>query len=202
MKQILAELKSLRRKPDGDVYDPDLREIAKSIGADHDFAAALWRTGYMPARKLAVHVAEPDKVTEKFLEECVRGLDEWGLCDGFTARLVRPTKFAVPKAHEWAARKPEYQRRAGFSLMAQMAWQKNDHADRVFAAFLPLVEKHAVDERLHVKKAVNWALRDIGKRSAPLRKEALIVAKRLQASDDQTARWVGRPRMGEIAGRR
>lgn len=200
MKEILAELKALRRKADGDVYDPDLKKIAKAVGTDHELAIRLWDTGYDAARELAIHLADPGKATEKLLEQWVGDLDEWGLCDGFTARLVRNTSFAVEKAREWAGREPEYERRAGFSLMAQMAWQKNAHPDKVFAAFLPIVEKYATDDRYYVKKAVNWALRDIGKRNGVLKEKALAVSQRLRAHPDKTARWVGTHRMKEVAG--
>lgn len=196
----MMRLRKLRRKRDGDIYHPDLKPFVQEIGICHDTALALWDTGYDAARELAVFVADPARVDEKFLERWVVGLNEWGLCDGFTARLVRGTPFAVAKAHEWAAREPEYERRAGFSLMAQMAWQKNDYADKVFRDFLPLVERYAEDDRLYVKKAVNWALRDIGKRNEALARHALKTAERLQKSDSKAARWVGSHRIKEIIG--
>lgn len=194
----MRELKSLRRKRDGDVYNPDIVAIGSRIGPSHVQAMALWDTGYDAARELAVHIAEPDKFTIKCAEKWVRDLDEWGLCDGFTGRLIRYCPYAVDKAHEWARRDSLYERRAGFSLMAQMAWQKNDFHNHVFMDFLPLVAEFATDDRLHVKKAVNWALRDIGKRNPYLSKKALAVALRLKKSDNKTARWVGTHRMGEI----
>jgi len=198
MSALLAELKKLRRKADGDVYDPDIKKIAARIGADHRLALELWDTGDIAAQALAIQIADQEKIDGKLADKWVRGLSEWGICDSFTARLVRPKPFAAEKASIWAERKPEFERRAGFSLMAQMAWQQNGHTDHVFIDFLPLVEKHAGDERLYVKKAVNWALRDIGKRNEKLRQHALAAAQRLAASDDKTARWVGRHRMKEI----
>lgn len=198
MAGLLRELKALRRKAAGDIYNPDVVAIARRIGKSHENALALWDTGYDAARELAVHIAEPDKFTIKSAESWVRDLDEWGLCDGFTGRLVRYCAYAERKAHEWAQREALYERRAGFALMAQMAWQKNDHPDSLFAGFLPLVTDYAEDERLHVRKAVNWALRDIGKRSPALARKALTVAQRLKKSDNKTARWVGSHRIGEI----
>ena len=198
MSALLAELKKLRRKPDGDVYDPDIKKIAVRIGADHKLALELWDTGDIAAQALAIYIADHEKIDGKLADKWVRGLSEWGICDSFTARLVRPKPFAVEKARTWAARQPEFERRAGFSLMAQMAWQQNGHADRVFIDFLPLVEKHASDDRLYVKKAVNWALRDIGKRNTKLRGHALAATRRLAASDNKTARWVGSHRMKEV----
>lgn len=178
MSALLAELKKLRRKADGDVYDPDIKKIAARIGANHKLALTLWDTGDIAAQALAIHIVDHKKIDGKFVDKWVRGLSEWGICDSFTARLVRPKPFAIEKAHLWAERQPEFERRAGFSLMAQMAWQQNGRADRVFIDFLPLVEKHAGDDRLYVKKAVNWALRDIGKRNEKLRGHALAAAGR------------------------
>ena len=198
MKKILAELKDLRRKPDGDVYDPDIKRIAARLGADHALALKLWDADGTAAQALAICVADPGQFDAGLAERWVADIGEWGICDSFTARLVRPKPFAVKKAHQWAKREPEFERRAGFSLMAQMAWQKNDHADEVFIRFLPLVEKYAGDDRLYVRKAVNWALRDIGKRNARLKKHAREMAKRLSSSDSKTARWVGSHRMKEI----
>jgi 3-methyladenine DNA glycosylase AlkD len=198
MKSLLAELKSLRRKPDGDVYDPDIRKIAARLGTDHALALKLWAERKTAAQALAICLADARRFDEKLAEKWVKGIKEWGICDSFTARLVRPKPFAVAKAHEWAARMAEFERRAGFSLMAQIAWQKNGHPDRVFIDFLPLVEKYADDDRLYVKKAVNWALRDIGKRNSQLKKHALVTARRLAGSEDKIVRWVGSHRIREI----
>ena len=195
---LLSELAQLRRKADGDVYTADLDVIAKRLKRDHELALALWNSGSLAAKLLATRIIDPEKVTEKLLDECLPDLDEWGLCDSFCAGVVRPTKWAVTKCHEWVAREPEFERRAAFSMMAQLAWQKNDHPDRVFIEFLPLIEAYADDNRLYVKKAVNWALRDIGKRNDVLRPYAQKTAKKLQSAGNKTAQWVGRHRMTEI----
>jgi 3-methyladenine DNA glycosylase AlkD len=198
LSDILVRLKKLRRKPDGDVYDPDIKKIAARLGTDHALALALWAQKETAAQALAIYIADPDRINDRLVEKWVCGISEWGICDSFAARLVRPKPFAVAKAHEWAVRTAEFERRAGFSLMAQMAWQKNGHPDRVFIDFLPLIEKYANDDRLYVKKAVNWALRDIGKRNAELKKHALKTARRLAKSENKTARWVGSHRIKEI----
>ena len=198
MKKILAELSALRRKSDGDVYDPDIKKIATRIGTDHKLAQALWDEGDTAAQALAIYIVDGERFSERLAEKWVKGIGEWGICDSFTARLVRPKQFAIEKAHKWAGREPEYERRAAFSLMAQMAWQENGHQDEVFIDFLPVIEKFAHDERLYVKKAINWALRDIGKRNPNLQKHAKITARRLSKSADKTMRWVGTHRMTEI----
>jgi 3-methyladenine DNA glycosylase AlkD len=199
MKTLLTELRTLPRKADGDIYTPDIAAIAKRTGVNHALALDLWETSDIAAQLLAIHIADPDQVTENLADLWVTGLNEWGVCDSFTARLIRPKPFAVAKAREWADRYPEYERRAGFSLIAQIAWKKSDLPDSVFADFLPLVEKYATDDRYFVKKAVNWALRDIGKRSPYLAKKAQATATRLRAHDNKTARWVGTHRIVEIA---
>ncbi|HTK85011.1 MAG TPA: DNA alkylation repair protein [Patescibacteria group bacterium] len=198
MKQLLAELKDLRRKPDGDVYDPDIKKIAARLGTDHKLAQVLWDERDTATQALAIYIVDGDRFTERMAEKWVKGIGEWGICDSFTAKLIRPKPFAVPKAHEWAEREREYERRAAFSLMAQMAWQENGHADAVFIEFLPVIEKFAHDERLYVKKAVNWALRDIGKRNANLQKHARKMAQKLSKSSDKIVRWVGTHRISEI----
>ena len=198
-KKILSELKKLRRKSDGDFYTPDLVPFIKQYKNQHDLALALWPTGNKAARTLAYNIADPSKVTEKLIEAWVKDLDAWDLVDGFTASLIRPSKFAVTKPFEWVHREETYVRRAGFSLIAQMAWQQNEFKDALFKKFLPEIERYAHDDRLHVKKAVNWALRDIGKRNDALKPHAQKMAAKLQKSDDKTARWVGTHRMKEIA---
>lgn len=198
LKTILSELKTLRRKPDGDVYTSDLDIIARPYRKNHDLALSLWGNGSLAARLLATRIIDQEKITEDLLEEWLPDLNEWGLCDGFCASVVRPTKWAVAKCHEWAAHEPEFERRAAFATMAQLAWQKNGHPDSVFLTFLPLIEQFAHDDRLYVKKAVNWALRDIGKRNASLQPYVLAVAERLQNSGDKTVRWVGRHRIKEV----
>lgn len=196
---LLRELRSLRRKAvSGDVYTPDIALIARRIGADQELAESLWALDDKAARNLALHVADPEVFTENRAERWLKRVDCWEFCDGFTGRLIRYRPYAVQKTHEWAARPQLYQRRAGFALLAQMAWQANDYPDRVFSAFLPVIECHAGDDRLHVRKAVNWALRDIGKRNPALRKKALAVAARLKKADNKTARWVGTHRMKEV----
>jgi len=198
MKQILAELKNLRRKSDGDIYDPDIKKIASRIGTDHKLAQALWSERDTAAQALAIYIVDGERFTERLADNWVGGIGEWGICDSFTARLVRPKSFAVAKAHQWAGQEAEFVRRAGFSLMAQMAWQENGHLDAVFIDFLPVIEKFAQDERLYVKKAANWALRDIGKRNENLRQHARRAAGKLSNSANKTARWVGGHRMDEI----
>lgn len=196
----LDALARLPRKKDGKVLIGALNRLVPAYANDHGLAVALWDSGDAAARQLAVRIADPARADDALLEHWVRDLADWDLTDAFTGHYVRRTGLAVAKAHDWAMRTAEFERRAGFATMAQLAWSKTAFDDDVFIAFLPLIEDAAADERLYVKKAVNWALRDIGKRNDALRAHAQRTALMLQASDDRTARWVGRHRMREVFG--
>lgn len=175
-----------------------LREIAKLIGRDHGIAGELWDTGMHEARMLASLVDEPAKVTPEEMEARVREFDSWDLCDGFCNNLFRKTPFAHSKVREWAGREETFIRRAGFALMANLAVHDKKAAESVFADYLKLIEDAANDERNFVKKAVNWALRQIGKRSPELNASAIACAERLAARDSKSARWIAKDALREL----
>lgn len=175
-----------------------LREIAKSIGRNHEVAEELWDTGMLEARILASLVDEPAKVTPEGMEEKVRGFDSWALCDGYCNNLFRKTPFAHAKVGEWAGREETFVRRAGFALMANLAVHDKKANDSVFADYLKLIEDAADDERNFVKKAVNWALRQIGKRSPELNEAAVACAQRLAARESKSARWIAKDALREL----
>jgi 3-methyladenine DNA glycosylase AlkD len=181
---------------------PDLRRLAREIGRDHSLALRLWRTGVHEARILASMVDEPERVTERQMETWARSFDSWDLCDQVCGNLFDRTPFSHAAAARWAERKEEFVKRAGFALMAWLAVHDKEAGDRAFEGFLPLIEREADDARNFVKKAVNWALRQIGKRNARLRRDAVRVARRLAARDTSAARWVGRDALRELAPRR
>lgn len=182
-----------------DVSIAQLRPIARRLGRDHDLAAALWASGFHEARLLAVFVDEPKKVTPEQMDAWAADFDSWDLCDQACSRLFDRTPFVEEKIPAWADDEREFVRRAGFSLLAAYAVHGKDVPDERFVAFLALVARHAADPRNFVKKAVNWALRQIGKRSMALHPEALAMAERLAASDDGTARWIGRGAAKELS---
>jgi 3-methyladenine DNA glycosylase AlkD len=169
---------------------PKLRAMAKSLGKDHELAIGLWDSGFHEARILASLVDEPSKVTEKQMEGWVSGFDSWAVCDQVCMNLFSGTPFAWEKAREWATRKEEYVKRAGFVLMAVLAVHDKDAEDRDFISLLPILIKEATDERNFVKKAVDWALRQIGKRNIALNKAAISAAKEIGAMDSKSARWI------------
>ena len=175
-----------------------LREIAKSTGRNHQLAQALWDTGMHEARMLASLVDEPVKVTPEGMEEKVAEFDSWDVCDRFCNNLFRKTPFAHAKIQEWTMRDETFVRRAGFALMANLAVHDKRAADSVFEGYLPLIEGAADDERNFVKKAVNWALRQIGKHSPGLNGGAIACAQRLAARDSKPARWIAKDALREL----
>lgn len=168
-----------------------LRPIKRDPAARHSLAAALWKSGVHEARILAALVDDPSLVTREQMEAWVGVFDSWDLCDQVCANLFDRTELAWSAAAEWAGRDEEFVKRAGFALIAALAWHRREAEDERFIGYLPLIEREAVDERNFVKKAVNWALRQIGKRSAALNEAAVAVAARLRDSESRSARWVG-----------
>ncbi|RJR27927.1 MAG: DNA alkylation repair protein [Candidatus Latescibacterota bacterium] len=180
------------------VSAPKLRALAREIGRDHALALALWRSGVREARILAALVDEPGKVTEAQLERWARGFDSWDVCDGACCNLFDRTPFSWEKAAAWSGRREEFVKRAGFVLMAALAVHDKTAPDERFEAFLPVIEREAGDGRNFVKKAVNWALRQIGKRNAALNRRALGSARRIRRSDSAAARWVAADAIREL----
>jgi 3-methyladenine DNA glycosylase AlkD len=179
---------------------PSLRQIAKRIGQDHGLALQLWETGLHEARMLACFVDAPGLVTESQMERWAADFDSWDVCDQCCGNLFRKTSMAVAKAFEWSERTEEFVKRAGFVLMAQLAVHDKRSTDAMFLSFLPLIEAEATDDRNFVKKAANWALRQVGKRNASLNRESVQQAQRLIQSPSLSARWIGADALRELTG--
>ncbi|HNS20057.1 MAG TPA: DNA alkylation repair protein [Sedimentisphaerales bacterium] len=180
------------------VSAPNLRALAKEIGRDHALAAELWRTGIHDARCLAALIDDPVQVTVQQMERWVKDFDSWAVCDCACGCLFDKTPHAWDKAIEWTERQEEYVKRAGFVLMATLAVHDKKTPDERFEAFLPLIAQHATDERNFVKKAVNWALRQIGKRSRRLNSLAVQTAERIRRIDSKSARWIASDALREL----
>ncbi len=176
---------------------PVLRQIARQHRRDHALALQLWSSGIHEAMVLATLIDDPAQVTRRQMEEWVRGCDNWGQTDAL-AFLFDRTEFAEAKARAWSARKAEFVKRSGFTLMAGMAVHRKELPDEVFLGFLPVISREATDARNFVKKAVNWALRQIGKRNPRLRKAAVAEAKRIVKLDSPAARWIARDALREL----
>ena len=176
----------------------ELRRFARDLGHDHELAAALWASGVHEARLLASLVDEPAMVSEAQMEAWVADLDSWDVCDGVCGNLFDRTPFALDKVVEWSTREPEFEKRATFALMASAAVHRKDLPDAAFASLLPVIRAQAIDERNYVKKAVSWALRQIGKRSSGLNSRAVRTAEQIERSDSSAARWVARDALREL----
>ena len=176
----------------------ELRRFARDLGHDHGLAAALWASGVHEARLLASLVDEPAMVSETQMEAWVADLDSWDVCDGVCGNLFDRTPFALDKAVEWSGREPEFEKRAAFALMASAAVHRKDLPDAAFASLLPVIRAQAIDERNYVKKAVSWALRQIGKRSSGLNSRAIRTAEQIERIDSRAARWVARDALREL----
>lgn len=175
-----------------------LRKIAKEIGKDHVFAQKLWQSKIHEARILAAFVDEPDKVTNEQMERWVHDVDSWDVCDQVCGKLFDRTKFAWKKAIVWAKRPEEFVRRAGFVLMTQLAVHDKKASNEAFEKFFPLIKKYSTDERNFVKKAVNWALRQIGKRNKKLGVKAKECAEEILKLDSKSARWIASDALREL----
>lgn len=182
-----------------------LREVARDVrravpgkAERHALAAELWESGVHEARGLATMIEAPELVTPEQMEAWVADVDSWDIGDGLCQGLFDRTPYAVEKAKEWARRKEEYVRRAGFALMATLALKRHSLADDEYEPFFALVKRYATDERNFVKKAVNWALRQIGKRNERLRQRAMEVAREILEMDSRAARWIARDALREL----
>jgi 3-methyladenine DNA glycosylase AlkD len=176
---------------------PGLRRLARTLGRDHALALALWRSGVHDARLLATMVADPARIDEAAAERLARDFRSWDLCDQCCLNLYRHLPFAHALARAFAAHQAEFVRRAGFSLIAVLAVHDKQGGDAAFAGFLALIEAAADDPRPMVRKSVNWALRQIGKRSATLHAPALATAERIEAKGG-AARRVGSDALREL----
>ena len=177
-----------------------IRKLAKLCGHNHELAAQLWATGYHEARILASVVDEPQAVTPAQMEAWIVEFNSWDLCDQCCGNLFDRTPFAWKKAVAWSRRKPEFEKRAGFALMAGLARHDRIAPDSEFLKFLPLIEKQSSDERNYVRKAVNWALRQIGKRNEGLRPACIACAERILATGSKSGRWIARDALRELTG--
>jgi 3-methyladenine DNA glycosylase AlkD len=177
---------------------PDMRKLAKEIGRDHKLALDLWRTGIAEARIVAGMVGDPAKLTEEQMEEWVKGINSWDVCDQVCDNLFEKNQLAWKKIVDWSKREEEFVKRTAFSLIACLAWHDKKANDEKFIELLPVIIREATDERNFVKKAVNWALRNIGKRNLNLNKAAINAAKEIQRLDSKAARWIAADAIREL----
>jgi 3-methyladenine DNA glycosylase AlkD len=192
----LGEAKSLG------IPTPELKKLAaeiKKASVDrHTLADELWSSGGYDARAIAFMIDDPRSVTTEQMESWVKDFDNWATVDGACGYLFCRTPYAYQKAFEWSEREPEFEKRAGFSMMAYLAVHDKKADDETLAEFFPVMERHAYDERNFVKKAVNWALRQIGKRNVELNQLAIESARRIQQQNSSSARWIAADALREL----
>jgi 3-methyladenine DNA glycosylase AlkD len=175
-----------------------LRAIAKEIGRDHELALELWTSGIHEARILATIIDDPQLVSREQMESWVEDFDSWDLCDQACMNLFWRAEDGVEMAFEWSERDEEFVKRASFALIARFATKRAPASDELLESFLPVIEKAADDDRNFVRKAVNWALRGIGKRNLHLNKLAIDCANRVRARDSRSARWIANDALREL----
>jgi 3-methyladenine DNA glycosylase AlkD len=176
----------------------ELRKMAREIKGDHRLAQQLWASGIHEARMLACIIDDPQLVTEEQMEGWANDFNSWDICDGCCQDLFHRTGLAYQKAVEWSSDDREFVKRAGFVLMSRLALKDKKESDDKFEAFLPILVREAGDGRNYVKKAINWSLRQIGKRSLYLNEKALETARELQQMDSASARWIAADAIREL----
>lgn len=211
-KQIIQRLKSLENpenvkgmarygiNPENNlgINVTTLRSIAREIGKNHDIALKLWDSGIHDARMLAAHVDEPKLVTEKQMDSWAMDFNSWDVCDNACGHLFDKTSYGYKKAFEWSSREEEFVKRAGFAIMAWAAVHDKKQEDQIFIDFMAVIKRESSDERNYVKKAVNWALRNIGKRNIYMNKIAIKTSEEILKIDTKSARWIGKDAIREL----
>jgi 3-methyladenine DNA glycosylase AlkD len=202
--EILTKLKS-KAKPDNlpgmarygintekrlGVQIPELRQLAKETGKNHQIALELWQTGIAEARILAAMTDEPEKVTEQQMENWVKDINSWDIDDQITMNLFEKTPLSWKKITDWSQRPEEFVRRTAYSLLACLAWHNKTATDQQFTQLFPVIASGATDERKSIQKAISWALRTIGKRNPQLNRAAIQLAQEIQQTNTKPARWI------------
>lgn len=210
--QIITKLKSMRNpeniagmarygikaKNALGISAPALKAIAKEIGKDHAIAERLWNSSIREARIVAAFIDDPKLVTGDQMERWVLDFDSWDVCDTCCLYLFDKTVYAHSKAMEWSEREEEFVKRAAFALMASLAVHNKKADDELFETFLPVIKRESTDERNFVKKAINWALRQMGKRNQTLNRAAIEAAHEIRLIDSRAARWIAADALREL----
>ncbi len=181
------------------ITTPVLHAFARHIGKDQRMAEELWSSGVHEARILAALIGEPEKITSAQMERWVRDFDSWDIVDTACCYLYAYAKPAWEKIHEWSGRRAEFEKRAAFSLAAYLSYKDKAAEDARFERFLSVIEREAHDERSFVRKAINWALRNIGKRNVRLNRAAIRSAERIRAQGSRAARWIAADALRELS---
>lgn len=177
---------------------PELRKIAKRVGKDHRLAKKLWELNYRETKILACMIEDPKLVSSEQMDNWVMEFDFWEICDQCCMNLFRKTSFAYQKIFEWSTHEEEFVKRAAFTLIAVLAVHDKKASDSKFERFFPIIIRESTDDRNYVKKAVNWALRHIGKKNISLNKKAIEIALEIHDIDSKSARWIASDALREL----
>lgn len=177
---------------------PNIRNLAKTIGKNNELACELWKMNVHEAQILAGMIAEPEKATEKQIEEWVHDFDTWDVCDSVCSNFIDKTRFAWKNLSKWSKSEEEFVKRTAFTLMATLAVHDRVAKNEDFLKLFLIIKKGAIDERNFVMKAVNWAIRQIGKRNMPLRSDAIKLSKELLETNSKSAKWIARGALREL----
>jgi 3-methyladenine DNA glycosylase AlkD len=188
----------IRSKKICGVSKPKMDELARAIGKNHALGLKLWQTGIHDARLLGMLISEPELVTAAQMERWVRDFDNWDVCDGTCCHLFVDAEPAWEKAFSWSRRRKEFEKRAAFALGAFLAIHDKAAPDAPFRRFLKVIEREAWDDRNFVRKAANWALRNIGKRNHRLNRAAIKSAQRIRRGGTRTGRWIAADALREL----
>ena len=180
------------------IYHKELKIIAKEIGHDNELALQLFDSGIYEGRLLCSKMFKPKDVTESLMEKWVKTFENWEICDSFSMGLFSKCKFALPKILVWTEREAEFEKRAGFATMAAYCMADKKSGNEIFEQFFPLIKRASNDERLYVKKAVNWALRNIGKRNIDLHEKAIDLAHEILNLESRSAKWIAKNALSEL----
>ncbi len=180
------------------IYHKELKIMAKDIGQNSDLAIELFETNIYEARLLCSKLFKPKDLTEELMEKWVVTFENWEICDSFCMGVFAKSKLPVPKIFEWSERKPEFEKRASFATMAALCMADKKAGNDQFDQFFPLITRAATDDRLYVKKAVNWALRNIGKRNIDLHQAAVEVAEDILKMENKAAKWIAKDALREF----
>lgn len=211
--EILLELKSLSKPEikafkakkygiDCDnswgVYQKDLSALAKKIGKNTALGIQLFETGNYDAQLLCAKICIPNEITENLMDKWIAFFNTWEICDSFCMQLFKYHPLAIKKALAWSKREKEFEKRAGFVLMATYGFADKEASNEVFEQFFPFLIQYAHDDRIYVKKAINWALRQIGKRNIDLQKKAIETANLILNQDSKSAHWIAKNALKEL----
>jgi 3-methyladenine DNA glycosylase AlkD len=212
LKEIIKELETLSNPDDvagmarfgiqtGKAYGvrmPELTRIARETGMDHDLAEELWQHGYTETRILATMIDDPKMVTEEQMDRWAWEFNSWDVCDQCCMKLFRKTPYGYQKIYEWSKQDEEFVKRAAFTLIATLAVHDKKADDEKFIELFSIIIRESTDNRNFVKKAVNWALRQIGKRNLNLNKKAILIARKIDKLDSKSAKWIAKDAIREL----